>query len=210
MIRVIVVDDHEVVRRGLALIINKVVDMEVVAGVPTGEEALGQLTRGLEVDAMLLDISLPGKDGLEVLKEIKVRWPALPVVMLTMHPERQFALRAFKNGASGYLTKDTSPEELLRSLRTVAEGRRYITPKVAERMAEFLTGSLDGPLHARLSDRELQVLIQIAKGLSLKQIADLLCLSDKTISTYRARVCDKLRVDTNADLVRYAIEHGLV
>ena len=208
-IKIMIVDDHQMVRRGLAQILNNVTNLVVRETAANGTEAMQKLVSA-EFDVVLLDISLPGRDGLDVLADIKGNWPDLPVIMLTMYSEKQYAVRAIKNGASGYLHKDTSPEELVRAIRTVVTGKKYITSELAEHLANVLSGDYQAPLHARLSDRELQVLKLIAAGNSNKEIANMLCLSDKTISTYRARICEKLGTDSTAGLVHYAIEQKLV
>jgi two-component system, NarL family, invasion response regulator UvrY len=209
LVKILIVDDHHLVRHGLAQILNNVTNLVVQDTAASGPEAMQKLASA-SFDVVLLDISLPGRDGLDVLKDIKDKWPAIRVIMLTMYSEKQFAVRAIKNGASGYLNKNTSPEELFTAIRTVVGGRKYITPEVAEQMAGVLSGDFQAPLHAGLSDRELQVLTLIARGLSLKEIATFLTLSGKTISTYRARICDKMHIDNNADIIRYAIEQDLV
>jgi len=208
MVKVLVVDDHQMVRHGLVQIIGNATNLVAPATAADGAEAL-QILEAQSIDVVLLDISLPGRDGLDVLKEIKSRWAGLPVIMLTMHPEKQFAVRAIKNGASGYLTKDTSPDELLLAIRTVSLGTKYITPAVANQLADSLASDSQGPPHERLTDREFQVLVLTAQGKSLKEIGAQLCLSGKTVSTYRTRIQRKLSIDGTTAIVRYALEHAL-
>ena len=159
---------------------------------------------------MLLDVALPDKHGLDVLKEAKEIQPRLPVLMLSLYPEKEFALRAIKAGASGYLTKQSAPAELLAAVTRVVQGGRYITAALAEQMAEALETGAEGVLHARLSDRELQVLQLLGKGKPVSVIAEELCLSVKTVSTYRARILEKLSCQTTAELIRYAVDAKLV
>jgi DNA-binding NarL/FixJ family response regulator len=177
--------------------------------VSSGEAAL-EAVRRKTWDLLLLDIALPDKHGLEVLKEVKLLQPRLPVLMLSLYPEKEFAMRAIRAGASGYLTKQSAPSELLAAVRRVLQGGRYITEALAEQMAEALETGAEGLLHARLSDRELEVLRLLGKGKAVSVIAEDLSLSVKTISTYRARILDKLSCQTTAELIRYAIDAKLV
>jgi two-component system, NarL family, invasion response regulator UvrY len=161
-------------------------------------------------DVVICDISMPGRNGLEIIKEIKEEYPQLPVVVLTMHPEEQYALRALRVGASAYITKDSAPQELIQALRMVAMGKRYITASLAERMADLLVNDSPRPQHELLSDREFVVFKMIASGMAVSEIAGQLSLSVNTISTYRARILDKMKLRHNADLMQYAIQHKLV
>jgi len=180
-----------------------------ISEVRTGEEAL-EAVRRQPWDLMILDIALPDKHGLEVLKETKLLQPSLPVLMLSLYPEKEFAMRAIKAGASGYLTKQSAPSELLAAVLRVLQGGRYITAALAEQMASVIETGVDGSLHARLSDRELQVLRLLGQGKSVSVIAEELRLSVKTISTYRARILEKLSCESTGELIRYAIEARLI
>lgn len=205
----LLVDDHPIVRRGVRdLLIHEQLCSEIEEA-SSGEAALEAIRRkpwGL----LLLDVALPDKHGLEVLKEAKLIQPHLPVLMLSLYPEKEFAMRAIRAGASGYLTKQSAPSELLAAVRRVLQGGRYITEALAEQMAEALETGAEGALHARLSDRELQVLRLIGQGKAVSLIAEDLALSVKTISTYRARILEKLSCQTTAELIRYAIESRLI
>jgi DNA-binding NarL/FixJ family response regulator len=208
MIQLMIADDHPVVREGLKRILADQDDMTVVAEATSGDEVLEKI-HDPQVRLLLLDISMPGPGFLETLKRVKTLREDMPVLVLSVHPEDQYALRALKAGASGYLTKDHSPEQLADAIRKVAGGGRYISSILAERLAFNLDGQ-DEPLHRTLSDREYQFLVKLAGGNSLKQIAEELALSPKTVSTYRARVLEKMNLSTNAELIRYALDHDLV
>jgi DNA-binding NarL/FixJ family response regulator len=208
MIRIVIVDDHSIVRKGLISMFSDTGDIVCVAETRDGPEAMRAL-RQVECDAVVLDVSLPGKHGIEVLKQIKKEWPRLPVLMLSSHPEDQYAIRAMRAGASGYMNKSAAAEDLNSALRLVAAGRRYITPELAEQLADRVENPSDAPLHEKLSDREFQTLRMIGSGLSSTQIAERLFLSVKTVSVYRARLLEKLHLHTNAELTRYAIENDL-
>lgn len=205
----LLVDDHPIVRRGVRdLLLHEQLCSEIEEA-SSGEAALLAIRRkpwGL----MLLDVALPDKHGLEVLKEAKEIQPKLPILMLSLYPEKEFALRAIKAGASGYLTKQSAPAELLAAVNRVLRGGRYITAALAEQMAEALETGTGGIPHARLSDRELQVLQLLGKGKSVSVIAEELCLSVKTVSTYRARILEKLSCQSTGELIRYAIEAHLI
>jgi DNA-binding NarL/FixJ family response regulator len=209
MLRVLIADDHPVVRRGLEQIIAGTSDMVVAGEAADGWEALRKATAG-DYDVVLLDISMPFKNGLEVLSQIKAAKPALPVLMLSMHPEEQYAVRALKTGASGYLTKESAPEEMLTAIRKVSGGGKYVSASLAEDLASMLQEDADRLPHQALSNREFQVLRLIASGKTVSEIAQELSLSVKTISTYRARVLQKLRLKNTAELVRYATDNELV
>lgn len=209
MIRVAIVDDHAVVRQGLARLLELERDISVSFDVSDGRDALSAL-KSKECDVVIVDISLDGMDGLEVLKRIRTEHPATAVLILSMYPEEQYAVRALKAGASGYITKGNNSEEIVRGVRTIAEGGKYISPTVAEILVDTLSGPVETVLHHRLSDRELQILNAIGRGLSVGQIAENLNLSVHTIHTYRRRVLQKLHLDTNADIIRYAIENDLI
>ncbi|MFZ0132216.1 MAG: response regulator transcription factor [Desulfobacterales bacterium] len=209
MLRIVMADDHPIVRAGLKQIMAEASDLVVAAEAGNGRELLN-LVRQEPYDVILLDISMPGMDGLDVLKQLKSELPAIPVIILTVHPEAQYALRVLKAGASGYLTKESVPSELIRAIRKVHRGGRYITPSLAEKIAFALGGETDKMPHETLSDREFQVLSQIASGRTVTQIAEELALSVKTISTYRTRILEKMQMKTNAELTHYAIQNKLV
>jgi DNA-binding NarL/FixJ family response regulator len=209
MIRVLVVDDHAVVREGLKRIIEEVPGMSVGGEASTAHEALEQV-RAKPWDVVVLDIVLPGRSGLEIIKEIKHEHPTLPVLVLSMHSEDQYAIRALKEGASGYLTKESAPEQLVQAITTVVSGRKYISPSVAELLALEVTGESEQLPHTKLSSREHEVMRLLASGHSVTQIAERLSLSSKTVSTYRTRILEKMHLENNAQLVQYALRHQLV
>ena len=209
MIKVLIADDHAIVRKGLKQILEETSDLIVTGEATSGWEVV-DLIRTEEFDILVLDISLPGKHGLEVLKDVKSEHPELPVLILSMYPEEQYAVRVLQAGAAGYVTKESAPDELLTAIRTVSGGGKYITASLAERLAFELEYDVSHPLYKRLSDREYTVLCLIASGKTITEIAEELCLSPKTISTYRARLLAKLHLKTNAALMRYAMQHGLV
>lgn len=208
MIKIIIVDDHPVVRRGLKQIINEEPDIKVTGEAENAQETIN-LIRRTECDAVVLDISLPGMSGIDLMKQLKQEYKRLPILILSVYPEEQYAVRMIKAGASGYLTKESAPEELVKALRRVVSGRKYISASLAERLADDLEPS-DKPPHEKLSDREFQILCMIAKGKSLKDIADELCISEKTVSTYRARILEKMNMSTNADMISYALKNKLI
>jgi two-component system, NarL family, invasion response regulator UvrY len=207
--KVLIVDDHEVVRDGVRKLLEEH-DAAISCGeAGTPEEALGLALAG-EWDAVVLDLSFAGKGGLEILKELKQARPRLPVLVLTMHSEEQYARRAFKAGAAGFITKDSPRAELSKAIHKVMEGGKYLSPALAEKLVVDLKRGADRPLDETLSDREFQVMRLIASGKTLSEIAELLSLSDKTISTYRARLMEKMGMRTNAELTYYAIYNKLV
>jgi len=207
--RCLIADDHPVVRRGVRDVLEDEHLCSDIYEAKTGEEALEALRRQ-PWDLLILDIALPDKHGLDVLKEAKLLQPRLSVLMLSLYPEKEFAMRAIKAGASGYLTKQSAPAELLAAVHRVLQGGRYITEALAEQMAHALETGGDDVLHARLSDRELQVLRLLGQGKSVSVIAEELCLSVKTISTYRARILEKLSCESTGELIRYAVEARLI
>lgn len=209
MKRILIIDDHEIVRDGLKKILNEQSQQNVFGEAGTGPEAL-KLAAEQNWDIVILDLSLGGRSGLEVLKEIKQLRPRLPVLILSMHSEEQYARRAFRAGAAGYVTKDSPRTQLVKAINRVAEGGRYVSPTLAEELVLDLEGGTDRLSHAALSDREFEVMRLIASGKTVREIAEVLSLSDKTISTYRARILEKMGMKTNAELTRYAIQEHLV
>ena len=209
MIRIIIADDHAAIRRGVKDILADEADMEIGAEASTAQELL-DLVRKQPWDAVVLDISLPGRSGLEVLSELKQARPSLPVLVHTMHSEDQFAVRALRAGAAGYLTKDSSPAELVKALRKIVAGGKYVGQSLAEKLAVNVDANSDRAPHEALSDREFQVLRLLASGKTVSEIADGLSLSVKTISTYRSRILDKMKMKNNAELMRYALQHKVV
>ena len=207
MIRILVVDDHAVVRRGLRQILADEPDVEVYEATDT-HEAMG-LARARALDLVVLDLDLPGKNGLDLLKELKEERPRLPVLILSIHTEDQFALRTLKAGASGFLSKDAAPEDLVTAVRKILRGGKYVSERVAEKLLSRLAEPADAAAHDSLSDREFQILRLFGAGKTVREIAEDLSLSVPTISTYRARVLEKLGMKTTAELVRYAILNRL-
>ena len=209
MIRVLIADDHAVVRQGLRQILTETSDMNVTGEAANGLEAL-ERARADEYDVAVLDITMPGRSGFDILKELRGDKPKLPVLILSMHAEEQFAVRLLKAGAAGYLNKESAPEELVKAIRKVVSGGRYVSPALAEKLAFEIDSDSDRLLHDSLSDREFQVMRMMASGRSVKEIATELSLSVKTISTYRARILDKMNLRTNAELIHYAIQNQLI
>ncbi len=209
MRKVLIVDDHEVVRDGIRRLLEEQPGAIACGEAGTAEEAIRTALAG-DWDAVVLDLSLAGKSGLEILKELKQVRPRLPVLVLTMHSEEQYARRAFKAGAAGFITKDSPRAELSKAIHKVLEGGKYLSPELAERLIIDLERGVDCAPDQTLSDREFQVMRLIASGKTLSEIADLLSLSDKTISTYRARLMEKMGMRTNAELTHYAIHNKLV
>ena len=209
MIKILIADDHGIIRKGIKQILSRTSDIEVAAEASTGQEALEKIWTS-HFDLVILDISLPGRNGLEILKQIKSHKPKLPVLILSMYPEEQYAVRVLRAGASGYLTKESDKNELIEAIRRIAEGKKYITPSLAEKLASELEPSNDKALHERLSDREYHILCMIAKGKSSNEIADELALSVKTVSTHRARVLEKMGMKSNGELTHYAVQSKLV
>jgi two-component system, NarL family, invasion response regulator UvrY len=209
MIRIAIVDDHAIVRAGLRQFFADQIDFAVVAEAACGREAIDIVRKG-DVDVMLLDIAMPDQSGVDALAAIRARAPDLPVLILSGFAEEHYATALLRQGASGYLNKDCDPEEIVRAVRTVARGRRYITAGVAERLADGLGTIADLPPHEQLSERELQVFLRLARGETVGHVAEGMSLSVKTVSTYRTRVMEKMQLSSNSDLTYYALKNGLI
>jgi two-component system, NarL family, invasion response regulator UvrY len=207
--KVLVADDHAVVREGLKRILTQDQAIQVVAEAEDGAAALAR-AHEMDLDVVVLDMSMPGRGGLETLQELKRLWPRLGVLVLSMHPEDQYAVRVLREGADGYLSKESAAEELINALRKIHSGGKYVSPALAERLALTVERGFEGPPHERLSTREFQVMVLLAEGKTVTQIGEELRLSVKTISTYRARVLEKMGMKNNAELMHYAIEEGIV
>ena len=209
MIKILIADDHTMFREGLKHILAEYPDLVVADEANNGQEVLDKIWKN-DYDMVLLDITMPGMTGLEALKQLKNDKPKLPVLILSMHPEEQYAVRVLRAGASGYLTKESAPDELITAIRKISQGRKYITPSLAERLASEFEADSERPLHDILSDREYQVLRMIAAGKTVKHIAKELSLSIKTVSTYRTRIMEKMKMKTNAEVMHYVIKHQLL
>ena len=210
MIRIAIVDDHAIVRAGLRQYFSDQVDLSVVAEAANGREALDIVRKG-GIDVLVMDLSMPDQSGVDALAAIKARAPELPVLILSGFPESHYATTLLRQGASGYLNKECDPEEIVKAIRTVARGRKYITAAVAELLADGLGGGQgDRPAHEALSEREFQVFLRLAKGETIGHMADSMSLSVKTVSTYRTRVMEKMKLETNSDLTYYALKNGLI
>ena len=208
MLKILIADDHPIVRKGLKQILSEESDMGVFGEAQNSQEVL-ELVRKQDWDIVILDITMPGRGGIDVLKELKHQYPKLPLLILSMHPEDQYAVRALKAHASGYMTKDSAPEELVKAIRKILRGGKYISSTLAEKLAFDLETETEKPLHETLSDREHQVLLMIASGKTVSKIAEELSLSVKTIDTYRARILEKMKMKTNAELTHYVIKNNL-
>lgn len=209
MIKILIADDHPVVREGLKQILSQAPDMQVVEEALTGHEVIEKVMSGKEIDLLMLDFEMPGRDGFEVLKEIRYMKPDLPVLMLSVYPEDQIAVRALKMGASGYLNKVAAPKELVNALRKIHSGGKYVSDSLAEKLARGLSeGSEDAP-HEKLSDREFQTMRLIVSGKEMEEIAEEMFISIKTVRTYRDRILEKLNMKNNVELTHYAIKHKL-
>ena len=208
-IKVVIADDHAIVREGLRQILADTKDIVVAGDAENGVDAI-KLVHALDCQVLLLDISMPDRSGIEVLKQLRKECPDTAVLMLSMHREDQYAIRSLKAGAAGYLNKQSAPAELIAAIRQVADGRKYISSALAQELANQVNDTHDLPLHETLSDREYQTLIMIASGKSVTDIANDLMLSVKTISMYRARLLQKMKLRHNAELIHYAIKHRLV
>lgn len=209
MIKILIADDHAIVREGLKQIVLETPDMVISREAVDGRSTLEHV-RETEFDVIVLDLSMPGMSGLDILKQLKIENPKLPVLILSMHPEEQYAVRCFKSGASGYVTKQSAPDELISAIRKVVQGGKYISLALAEKLVDFLEAGTDKLPHETLSDREFQIMRRISAGKRLKEIAEELFLSDKTVSTYRSRILDKMGMKSNSELTQYAVSNGLL
>ena len=210
VIEVLVVDDHTLIRKGMKQILDDTADIRVTGEAESGQEAI-RMARENKYDLTLLDITLPDKYGIDVLRQLRLQCPDMPVLILSMHPDEEYAMRSVKAGAAGYVNKQSAPQQLVTAIRLVANGRKYISSVLAEQMAEELTqpGRLDAT-HQSLSNREYQVLCLMASGKSLSEMADIMSLSAKTVSVYRARMLEKMGFRNNADAIRYAVNNQLI
>ncbi len=209
MLNIIIADDHPLIREGFKRILHEEPDLHVQGEASSGDE-LFQLVRGHRPDMVILDLTMPGKHGLDIIKELKLEFPSLPVLIVSMHPEDRFAVRAIRLGASAYLTKDSAPYELVKAIRKVIGGERYITPSVGAQLARAVGGSGKQSAHESLSNREMQVLCLLASGKSTNEIAKDLCISINTVNTYRTRILEKLNLKSNVDLTLYAVRNKLI
>jgi DNA-binding NarL/FixJ family response regulator len=208
MLKICIADDHAIVRKGLKQILSETPDLVVSGEAATGQELLRQVSKG-DFDVVLLDISMPGRNGLEILKELRAEKPRLPVLILSVYPEEQYAVRALKTGAAGYLTKESAPEELIAAIRRISLGKKYVTASLAEKLAAYLETDLEKPPHEAMSNREFSIMCRIGAGKSVTEIANELTLSVKTVSTYRSRILKKLGLKNNAEIMKYTIRTGL-
>ncbi len=208
MIRVVSADDHSLVRRGVRQLLANAAGIQLVGEAADGDQLM-RVLQEQACDVLLLDISMPGRDGLTLLKEVHGRWPGIAVVIVSMHPERQYAVHALRSGALGYLTKDGAPEQLIEAVRIVAAGGRFMSGAMAEALADRVSGDWGKPAHETLSSRELKVLVRIGEGRTVGEIAEELFLRTNTVKTYRVRVLAKLGLSSTADLIRYVIENNL-
>ncbi len=208
-LKVIITDDHRIVRAGIKQIVEECPDMASVDEASDGQELLVKVRKN-NYDAILLDLALPGRDGLEILKQLKSEKCRVPVLILSVYPEEQYAIRALKSGAAGYLTKSTAPEELIEAIKKISSGKKYITPALAEHLAAHIDNDLEVSPHERLSDRELKILCRIASGKTVSVIAGEMFLNVKTVSSYRRRILEKMEMKSNAELTHYAIKNNLV
>lgn len=208
MIKLLIADDHTVVREGIIRIIEQTSDLKVVAEAKDGLEVIEKV-RSNKVDVVILDMTMPGKSGLDIIKELKTEHPKIKILVLSMHPEDQYELRVIKAGASAYLTKRTNPNELINVIRKVANGRKHISQQLAEKLAEDLDNKIGHSPHELLSDREFQIMCGLAVGKRIKEIAKELSLSAKTVSTYRERILQKMNLSSNAEITKYYLEHNL-
>jgi len=208
-VRILIADDHPVVREGLRQILLESLDLAVIDEAGTGQEVLRKIG-GNDYDVVLLDISMPGASALDVLKQLKIMRPKMPVLVLSIHPEEQYGLRVLRAGASGYLTKDSAPSELLTAVRKVSLGGKYVSSSLAEKLAFSLENGTEKSLHQTLSDREYEVMIAIASGKTTREISQELSVGIKTVNTYRTRVLRKMQMRNNAELIHYVVENELL
>ena len=209
IIRIIIADDHSFLREGIKKTIQDEIDMKIVGEASNANDALN-IIRELEPDVTIMDISMPGKSGLDVLKDLKAMKKKYRILILSMHPEDRFAIRALKAGAAGYLTKESAPDELVKAIRTVLTGRKYVSKALAEKLADILSDDMDKMPHEQLSDREYDVFIKIASGKKAVEIAGELSISVHTVNTYRARILEKLSINSNVELTQYAMHNNLI
>ena len=209
MIQVGIVDDHAIVRSGLRQYLSEHVDVRVVGEAANGREAI-DLVRNTAVDVLIMDLSMPGQSGLDALAMLRAKSPDTGILILSGYPEEHYAMNLIRQGASGYLNKECEPSEILEAIRTIALGRRYITPVVAELLAQQLYPKDEAPVHEQLSEREFLVFLMLAKGPNASEIAEILSLSVKTVSTYRTRLMEKMALSSNSDLTYYALKNGLI
>jgi DNA-binding NarL/FixJ family response regulator len=209
MIKILVVDDHALIRKGMKQILDNTEDLRVAGEADSGAQAI-RMAQASPYDVVLLDITMPDRNGIDVLRQLKINHPQMPVLMLSMHPEEQYALRSMKAGAAGYLSKQSAPTQLVTAIRQVASGKKYISNELAEQLAEGLSQGYQELLHQTLSNREYQTLCLMASGKGLSEIADAMSLSAKTVSVYRARLLEKMKLKNNAEAVRYAINNHLI
>lgn len=207
--KIILVDDHELIREGLKKVIAKETDIEVVGEAGNAAEMF-ELLNTNEIDIIVLDITLPERSGLDLIEEIKSQSPASKILILSMHPEDRFAVRALRAGAAGYLTKGSAAKSLIEALRKIETGRKYISASLAEQLASELDSDYEKPLHENLSTREFEVMRLIAEGKAVSEIANMLCISVNTVTSYRSRVMEKMKMKSNAEIIRYAIEQKLI
>ena len=207
--KILIADDHAIVREGLKHILLKLPDDLLIEETSNGNEALAFIERE-DYDFVILDISLPGMSGLEILKKLKIQNNKTPILILSMHPEEQFAIRALKSGAMGYVTKDRAGEDLLEAIMKISRGRKYVSPELAEYLASSLNVRSEDVPHQKLSEREFEIMVLLAKGISAKEIAEALFISEKTVGTHRFRIMEKMGMKKNADLTFYAINHKLI
>ena len=209
MIKVLIADDHALIRKGLKQLLDDTDDMRVIGEAENGMQAI-RMVDETAYDVVLLDISMPDKHGIEVLKQLKINQPQLPVLMLSMHPEEQYALRSMKAGAAGYLNKQSAPLQLVTAIRQVAIGKKYISTELAEQLANGLSQGYQELLHQTLSNREYQTLCLMASGKKLSEMAEIMTLSPKTVSVYRSRLLEKMKLKNNAEAIHYAISNHLI
>ena len=209
MIKLLIADDHKIFREGLREIINKTSDIRVIDEARSGNEVLSKVEEN-NYDVILLDISMPGRNGLDILKQLRQEKPHIQVLILSMYSEEEFAVRAMKTGAAGYLVKDTASKDLIEAIRKVSMGLKYVTPSLGEKLAIDIEMDYETPIHAKLSNREYEVMRMISSGKKNKEIAEEILVSPKTVSSYKKRILDKMGMKTNAQLTEYAIRNGLI